>query len=244
MFLQPMLAVIPARGGSKGLPGKNIRFLAGLPLIVHSIRCAKLCPGIDRTIVSTDSAEIAAVARENDGDVPFLRPADLASDQAAMEPVLQHALRFVEEQEHRRYESLLLLDPTSPCRLPSDISSAIGRLDADPTADGVIGVSLPEFSPYWHCVLERDGYLAFLMPGAERVTRRQDLPKVYRINGMLYVWRRDYLLAANNSLLAGRLLLHEVPESRAFNIDNLDEFERAALMIREKRVRLPWLESR
>ncbi len=156
--IHPMLCVIPARGGSKGLPGKNIRPLGGLPLISHSIRCAALCPAIDRCVVSTDSEEIAAVARAHGGNTPFSRPPELATDTTPMLSVLQHALRTMEELDGRRYEALLLLDPTSPGRLPSDIALAGTLLESDPIADGVVGVSRPEFNPFWHCVIEKDGY--------------------------------------------------------------------------------------
>src|SRR6476659_10209617 len=113
-----VLAVVPARGGSKGLPGKNIRPLAGLPLLAHSLRAAALVPSVTRCIVSTDSPEIAAVARGAGGDVPFDRPTELAADETPMAPVLRHALAFVEEHEGAAYDYLLLLDPTSPVRRP------------------------------------------------------------------------------------------------------------------------------
>lgn len=242
MSIRPILAVVPARGGSKGLPGKNIRLLAGLPLIVHSIRCANLCPEVDRLVVSTDSEAIAAVAREHGADVPFLRPAELASDTAPMQGVLQHALREMERLDGRAYGSLLLLDPTSPGRLPGDVAKAVQLLESDPLADGVVGVSQPEFNPYWHCVVNRGGYMSPLIEGPGRFERRQDVPPVYRINASLYLWRRDYLLALEGSWMEGKYRMIEVAESRSIHIDEIDEFDRADLMIREGLVRLPWLE--
>lgn len=238
-----LLCVIPARGGSKGLPGKNIRPLAGLPLIAHSIRCAALCPEIDRCIVSTDSEEIAEIARAHGASTPFLRPADLASDTAPMLGVLKHALATLETLDGRRYETLLLLDPTSPGRLPADIVAAVGLLNGDPAADGVVGVSRPEFSPYWHCVVEREGYMVPLMPGASEYVRRQDVPDVFRINASLYVWRRDFLLGATGSWMNGKLRMYEIPECRAVHIDDADEFARAELMVRHGLIRFPWLED-
>ncbi|HAR97323.1 MAG TPA: acylneuraminate cytidylyltransferase family protein [Syntrophus sp. (in: bacteria)] len=243
MTVRPLLCVIPARGGSKGLPGKNIRPLAGLPLIAHSIRCAAMSPVIDRTIISTDSEEIAAVARANGGETPFMRPAELASDTAPMLGVLQHALTEAERVDGRRYEALLLLDPTSPGRLPEDISKAEAMLEADAGADGVVGVSRPEFNPLWHCVVEQDGYMAPLIAGAGKFTRRQELPDVFRINATLYLWRRDYLLGVKSSWMDGRLRLLEVPEARAIHIDDADEFARADLMVLHGLVRFPWLEN-
>src|SRR5262249_10695504 len=134
------LAVIPARGGSKGVPGKNIRTLSSLPLIAHSLRLAALCPEIDRTVVSTDSDAIAEVARAEGGDVPFLRPAALARDETPMLPVLRHALDALDPHSEI-YTRLLLLDPTSPGRLPEDVARAHVLLAAESDADGVVAVS-------------------------------------------------------------------------------------------------------
>ena len=144
-----MLAVIPARGGSKGLPGKNTRRLFGLPLIVHSIRAAELTPAITRCVVSTDSEEIAAVARSFGGEAPFLRPAELAGDDAPMAPVVRHALEWCEADEGVPYDAVLLLDPTSPARVPEQLAEATRRLAAHPELDGVISVSEPTFNPVW-----------------------------------------------------------------------------------------------
>jgi len=242
MTLSPMLAVIPARGGSKGLPGKNVRPFAGLPLIAHSIRFAALVPRIDRCIVTTDSEEIAGVAREYGGEVPFLRPAELAQDDTPMWPVLQHALRELERRDARRYQSLLLLDPTSPGRLPDDVSRAIQMLDADPQAVGVVAVSEPPFNPRWVCVEERNGYLAHAFESAGGYTRRQDVPKVYRVNALLYLWRRQHVLGSPDPRwddAPHRML--PVPEERAVHIDELRDFEHGELLVREGLIRFPWL---
>jgi CMP-N,N'-diacetyllegionaminic acid synthase len=237
-----LLAVIPARGGSKGLPGKNIRPLAGLPLIVHSIRLAQLCPAIARTIVSTDSADIAQIAREAGTETPFVRPAELAADTTPMWPVLKHALAFVENEEGEAYGYLLLLDPTSPGRLPEDVAGALQRLQADPAADGIIGVSQPDFNPIWHCVIDRNGWMTNLIEAGDRFPRRQDVPPVYRINASLYIWRAGFVRREPDNWRRGKLLMYEVPEARAIHIDELAEFEKADLLIRNGLVRLPWLE--
>ncbi len=237
-----MLAVIPARGGSKGLPGKNIRPLAGLPLIAHSIRCAALCPEITRTVVSTDSDEIADVARANGASVPFRRPPELAQDASAMWDVIQHALRETERVDGVRYESVLLLDPTSPGRLPADVSQAAALLDAPGDCDGVVAVSEPDFNPYWHSVVDVDGYMRDLFPQARTFERRQDVPIVYRINGALYLWRRSLVTECAN-WRDGRHRMLVIPESRALHFDELEQFELAELRIRHGRLRLPWLEE-
>ncbi len=236
-----MLAVIPARGGSKGLPGKNVRPLGGLPLIAHSIALSRMCAGIRRTVISTDSPEIALVARQFGGDVPFMRPASLAQDDTPMWPVVQHALDTIERAEGRPYGYVLLLDPTSPGRLPEHVDAALKRLQDTPAADGIVGVSQPDFNPLWHCVVERDGLMADLIPGADRYVRRQEVPTVFRINATLYIWRAAFVRRAHDWRAEGRNLMFEVPESHAIHIDTADEFARADALIRYGAVRLPWL---
>lgn len=238
-----LLAVIPARGGSKGLPGKNIKPFAGLPLIAHSILFAKLCPEIDRCVVSTDAADIAEVARRAGGEAPFLRPAALAGDGTPVWPVLRHALAWAEQEERAPYEFLLLLDPTSPGRQPRDVSGSLRRLLDAPAADGVIGVSRPDFHPIWHSVIERDGWMADLHPEGATVTRRQGLPTVYRINGSLYLWRTAFVrrLKEGHWRRDGKHLLYEIPERRAMSIDTADEFERAEVLVTSGLVTFPWL---
>lgn len=236
------LAIIPARGSSKGLPGKNLRPLAGLPLIAHSILFAKLCPEIDRCIVSTDNEEIAAVARRYGADVPFLRPAELATDETPMWPVVQHALHETELRESQRLDSVLLLQPTAPCRQPDDVTRAIAMLAEDQNAVGVVAVSEPEFNPRWVCVEEQKGYMRQAFLSGATYARRQDVPPVYRINGLLYVWRRDHMLKAATPQyeeVPHRMLI--VPELRAGDIDTERDLLMIELLIREGLIRLPWL---
>jgi CMP-N,N'-diacetyllegionaminic acid synthase len=243
MSVRPVLAVIPARGGSKGLPGKNIRSFAGLPLIAHSIRLARLCHEIDRCIVSTDSEQIAAVAREHGAEVPFLRPNELAEDTTPTWPVLQHALREVEAREDRRFETLLLLDPTSPGRIPEDITRALEMLKTVPRAVGVVAVSEPHFNPRWTCVEERGGLMVQSFPDVKSYIRRQDAPPTYRINAVLYLWRRDHVLTKDeHGMFTQPHLMLRVPEERAIHIDSLSDFRIAELLVREGLVTFPWLQ--
>lgn len=242
--LYPLLAVIPARGGSKGLPGKNIIPLAGLPLIAHSIRLAALCKEIDCCVVSTDSEEIAAVARSYGADVPFLRPPELAQDDTPMWPVLQHALRETENRLDMQFGSLLLLQPTSPGRLPEDVTRAVAILSTDPAAVGVVAVSEPAFNPRWSCVAKCDGYLKSLFSDSTQYVRRQDAPAVFRINGLLYLWRRDHVLNAAAPLYddAPHCML-VVPEIRAGDVDTPHDLAMIELLVREGLIQLPWLTS-
>lgn len=237
------LAVIPARTGSKGLPGKNVRPFAGVPLIAHTILFAKGCPQVTRCIVSTDSSSIADVARQFGAEVPFLRPEALAQDDTPLWPVLRHALAMAEAEDGQPYDELLLLDPTSPARTIEDVTGALRRLHEAPSADGVVSVSRPEFNPVWHCVVEQDGWMADLIPGGGRITRRQDAPVVYRINGALYIWRTRFLRAAQPSWRTGRHVIYEIPESRAISIDTLEAFERAELLVKSGMIAFPWMQG-
>jgi CMP-N,N'-diacetyllegionaminic acid synthase len=244
LSLRPILAVIPSRGGSKGLPGKNILLFAGLPLIAHSVRLAALCPEIDRCIVSTDSEQIAAVARQHGADVPFLRPPELAQDDTPMWPVLQHALREVERQTGMQFGSLLLLDPTSPGRTPGDVTEALRILESDPHAAGVVAVSEPAFNPRWVCVEEVGKYMKQLVPQTHSYVRRQDVPPAYRVNALLYLWRRDHVMnedAPRFYEIPHRILV--VPEERAIHIDEPRDFALAELLVREGFVKFPWLST-
>lgn len=226
MSISPILAVIPARGGSKGLPGKNIRPLGKLPLIGYAVKCALHSPEIARTICTTDSEEIADIARQMGAEVPFMRPPELAQDTSAMWPVIQHALTRASKHYQTDFQSVILLDPTSPGRTPEDISQAVAQLAADPSADGVIGVSEPDFNPIWHCVIESNGYMQDLIPDGRNYTRRQDLPSVYRINASLYLWRAEFVRTATN-WRDGKSLLHIIPESRAVHVDTPEDFAHA-----------------
>ena len=237
-----MLAIIPARSGSKGLPGKNIRSFAGHPLIAHSIFMAKMCPAISRIVVSTDDPKIAEVARDYGAEVPFLRSKELSRDDTPMWPVIRHALKILEEKSSQKYDMVLLLDPTSPGRTPEDVEKALARLEAAPQADGIIGVSQPEFNPIWHCVVEKEGWMTNLIEEGGQYTRRQDLPTVYRINASLYIWRASFIRTEEKEWRKnGKHLIHEIPESRAIHIDDLHEFERAEMLIRKNFISLPWI---
>ena len=239
-----LLAVVPARAGSQGLPGKNIRPFCGLPLIAHSILFARQCSEIDRLIVSTDSSQIARVAQDYGAEVPFVRPPELARSDTPMWPVLRHALHTLEQQESILFEYLLLLDPTSPARETVDVQEALRRLTQDPDAAGILTVSQPSFNPIWHCVINRNGYMADLLEGGETFHRRQDVPPVYRINGSLYIWRTDFMRKQEAGWRGrGKHLLLEIPDVRAMSIDDLQQFEQAEAMVKAGLVTLPWLDG-
>jgi N-acylneuraminate cytidylyltransferase len=231
------LALIPARGGSKGLPRKNIRDLAGLPLLEHSVRLAGLCPDVSRIVVTTDDAEIASVARAAGAEV-LERPAELARDDTPTWPVVRHALDAV----GGRSELVLLLEPTSPTRLPEDVAAAHALLAAHPDADGVVAVSEPRFNPIWECVTTAaDGVIEHLFAGGDRFERRQNVPRALRINGLLYLWRAEFVRRETERWLRGRHMPLEVPELRAISIDDEAELQLATALLAAGLVSLPWL---
>ena len=235
-----ILCIIPARAGSKGLPGKNIRELAGLPLIVHSLECAKLCPSISRTVVSTDGVEIAELVKRHGGEVPFLRPESLAADSSATLPVLQHSLEFIENEEGTPYDFVVLFEPTGPTRLPEDIQKAVTLIESSAEIDAVVTVSEPHFSPYWHFTEDQDGFGKLLFEKERVYTRRQDLPKTYFINGLVYVFRRNFLKTTKD-WTQGRIRLLPTPTERVVNIDTLQEFKIAEVLLESGLINLPWL---
>jgi CMP-N-acetylneuraminic acid synthetase len=184
-----VLGIVPARGGSKGLPGKNIRLLAGKPLLEYTAEAARASRVIDRLILSTDSAEIAEVGRRAGLEVPFLRPSTLAADDTPMVPVLEHAVAAL-GQEGWVADIIVLLQPTSPLRRPEHIRAAVTML-CETDADSVVTVvEVPRhFSPDYVMRVEGGRLIPFLPEGA-RVTRRQDARPAYARDGTVYAcWR-------------------------------------------------------
>jgi N-acylneuraminate cytidylyltransferase len=224
------------------LPSKNIRQFVGLPLIAHSILFARMCPEINRCIVSTEAQEIANVARSFGAEVPFMRPTELAQDNSPLFPVLRHALREM-EKAGSYYDFVALLDPTSPAREPKDVSCALNLLKNTPSADGVVSVSRPHFNPIWHCVINRHGWMTDLIPEGSQFDRRQDVPSVYHINGALYIWRAQFVRKHETSWRQNsKYLMYEIPELRAMSIDSLDEARSAELMVNGGLIKFPWAE--
>lgn len=223
-----VLAVIPARGGSKGLPGKNIRPLLGKPLLAHSVALASMLGSTVRCIVSTDDADIAAAAVAAGADVPFIRPAELANDTAPMSVVLRHALAAMEDIDGAPYDMVLLLDPTSPTRTPELVNQAIQTLSVNEELDGVVAVSEPFFNPAWvgvKPVSEGSLELQRYSPDGTGVVRRQDVSRFLRINGSFYVWRAEFIRRLEKSWFdEGRHGYVEIPETHAFSIDDEKEF--------------------
>lgn len=180
-----MLVIIPARGGSKGVPGKNLKKLNGKPLVQYTIEAAKEIFKNENILLSTDDAEIKNLAEDLGLDVPFLRPAHLASDNSGMYEVLLHALDFVESQG-RKYETIVLLQPTSPFRTSQHILEAIELYNNSGELDMVTSVKETKANPYY--LLKEENSEGFLESSkAGFFVRRQDCPKVWELNGAVYV---------------------------------------------------------
>jgi len=211
-----VLAVIPARGGSKGVPGKNIRPAGGMPLIGWTIEAARGSMHLDRIILSSDDPAIISVARDMGCDVPFVREAGLAKDDTPGIDVVLDAL-----QRCPGYEWVVLLQPTSPLRTAQDIDSAIERcLNAG--APSCVSVCAAQESPYWMFTLDDGAHLSPLLPG-ETIARRQDLPPVYLLNGAIYVARTEWLLE-QCSFLTRETVAYEMPLGRSLDIDTEEDF--------------------
>lgn len=209
---RPVLAIIPARGGSKGVPGKNMRIVHGKPLIEWTIQAAKASKYIDRIVVSSDDDAIIDAARTAGADVPFKRPADLATDTATSIDVALHALDLLPG-----FQVVVLLQPTSPLRLSMDIDAAL-ELCQRTDSPACASVTEAEQSPYWMFRVGERGRLKPVLADGPAVSRRQDLPDVYVLNGAIYVadctWLRQ-----TRSFLGPETVGYVMPESRSIDID-------------------------
>ena len=217
------IGFIFARGGSKGVPGKNVKLLAGLPLIAHSIQVAKNCPSLGRVIVSTDDEQIAAVARNFGAEVPFMRPAELATDTAPEWHAWRHAIEWA-QREIGKFDAFVSLPATSPFRNVTDVEACVDILREDPHADAVITVKAAERSPYFNMVsLDEQGYAGLVCKPAGSISRRQDAPAVYDITTVAYAVRPEFIQGANR-LFDGNIRTVTVPAERALDIDTPYDF--------------------
>lgn len=221
------IATICARGGSKGLPGKNIRPFAGKPLIVHSIEQALACARIDGVYVSTDDEAIAAIARAAGATVPFLRPAALAQDATPKLPVIEHLVQHL-EQGGAVIDRIVDLQPTSPLRERADIDAALA---ACPDAPLTVSVREAADNPYFNLV-EPDAHGWLQLSKGLGNTRRQDAPPVYALNGSIYVWQRRALAqAATQGLWSVQVGKYLMPRWKSVDIDDLEDFEYAEWLL-------------
>lgn len=224
------VAFIFARGGSKGLPGKNIRPLAGKPLIAWSIEHARSVKRIERVIVSTDSEEIAAVARDFGAEVPFMRPAELAGDDSPEWLAWRHALAFLQETEGALPTAMLSVPTTAPLRLPIDLETCLDEFSKG-DADMVITVSEAHRNPWFNMVKQNpDGTVGLVIAPESGITRRQDAPAVFDMATVAYVARPQFVMQQMGTF-NGRVRAVKVPVERAIDIDTLFDFELAEFLI-------------
>lgn len=223
-----ILAVIPARGGSKGIPGKNIRHLGGIPLLAWSLDAARSADSIEEIIISTEDTEIAAVAASLGAEPLFLRPADLAADHTPTLPVLQHILeRFADSG--RNFDAICLLQPTSPFRPPGFVEAAIQKF-LNSGADSLISVrKVPdEFNPHWIFEEGESGFLRLATGEDSIIPRRQELPPAYQRDGSVYLTKAEVIME-QNSLYGKKITWLENTSAIHVNLDlpsDWDEAER------------------
>ena len=231
------IAFIFARGGSKGLPGKNIRHLGGKPLIAWSIELALAVNRLERVIVSTDSEEIAAVAREYGAEVPFIRPAEMARDNSPEWLAWRHALNYFRESTGALPEVMVSVPATAPLRHALDIENCLDEYEKG-DAEMVITVTEAHRSPYFNMVKANlDGTVGLVNPSQSTIARRQDAPVVYDMATVCYVANPEFVMT-HNATFEGRVKAVLVPVERAIDIDTLLDFQIAEclLNIREQKL--------
>lgn len=222
-----VLVIIPARGGSKGIPGKNTRVIFNKPLLTHAYDCAKklnsyFCVDI---VLSTDCPDIAKLGASIGLEVPFLRPASLAQDDTPMIDVIEHMVDFFVAQG-KEYNCIVLLQPTSPFRKASDVKSALSVLNENENIDSVVSVEeIPkQFSPFYLMKIEQGALLPF-MPDGYKYARRQDVPSAYSRNGQFYVFRTKTL--KNYRSIYGNKVMPYITRHPAVNLDTAEDWDQA-----------------
>lgn len=233
-------AIIPARGGSKGIPRKNIVPIAGKPLVAYSIEHALASRYIERVIVSTDDDDIAKVGTSYGAEVPFIRPAELSGDIVLDLPVFQHALAWLEEHANYKPDIIVHLRPTSPLRVAGQIDEAIELLMANPSADSVRSVSVPGQHPYRMFTVAEDGFLRPLLKTEYKepyLLRRQELPSVYWYNCVIDVTRYKTILEKQS--MTGDYILPYIMDSKlVVDIDSPTD-----LLVAEAKIRAMYSEE-
>lgn len=224
------LCTICARGGSKGVKNKNIRELAGLPLIAHSILQARESDLFDYIAVSSDSRAILDIGKQWGADFVILRPDELASDTAPKIPVIQHCVQQVEKLTGGTFDTIVDLDATSPLRLASDIQGAVALLETMQAPNVITGMPARR-SPYFNLVeLDASGFVKLSKQPEKPVNRRQDAPRCFDMNASVYVWQRETLFSGV-TLFHPTTMLYEMPEDRSIDIDSDIDFEIVKLLM-------------
>lgn len=227
-----IIAIIPARGGSKSLPHKNIRLLNGKPLIYYTITEARKSKYLQRLLVSTEDSQITEISRKYGAEV-IERPAALAQDDTPSRPVYQHVIGYLEEVENFSPDIIVVLQPTSPCRLAEDIDEAI-EIFLETDCDSVVSVCETEHPPHWMFTLEEDR-LKPIFQDWDKVTQRQAAPKTYRLNGAVYVIHRDVIMEHKKGVMGSNIRPFIMSLERSVDIDSELDLKLAELLIKKRR---------
>ncbi|GHE80942.1 acylneuraminate cytidylyltransferase family protein [Thalassotalea profundi] len=232
-MVDKILAIIPARAGSKRLPGKNSKQLCGKPLVKWTIEAAQQCESIDEIIVSTDSETIAEIAKDSGIPVPFLRPEEISGDTATAIDVVKHTIDYY-QKIGRTFDYVLWLQPTSPLRSSTNIQEAIATLKTK-SAEGVISVCECDHSPMWSNTLAQDGSMKnFLSNFVKKNPRSQALPTYYRLNGAIYIAKVEPLLAQETFFLEENLFSYVMSRESSIDIDHHLDFKLAEFLLTER----------
>jgi CMP-N,N'-diacetyllegionaminic acid synthase len=230
MMNKEILAIIPARGGSKGVPRKNVRELNGKPLIGYTIEAAKKSNKVSRVVVTTEDIEIATVSREYKAEVPYLRPDELSQDNSPTMECVLHMLNYLEKTEGYVSDYVLLLQCTSPLRNHSHINEAIDKL-LNSDYDSIVSVCEAEVNPYWANIFEGDKLKYFIEEG-RKITRRQELPNVYRMNGAIYLIKTE-VLKKQKTFEPEEVMGYIMDSYSSVDIDTEMDFKIAEAIIKE-----------
>jgi CMP-N-acetylneuraminic acid synthetase len=226
-----ILGLIPARGGSKGVKRKNIKLLGTKPLIAYTIETALQSHLIDAVVVSTDDDEIASIARENGASVPFMRPAELATDSSPSIDAIVHSVKMLAEEG---FEAVCLLQPTYPFRALNDVEDAITKFIESKVDTLISMVKVPhEYHPNWVYIARENGCVQLSTGGNEPTSRRQDLKPAYIRDGAIYLTKTSVILA-NHTLYGRTILPFEMKNSHYVNIDTPTDWERAQKHVEHK----------
>lgn len=242
--MNKFLCIIPARGGSKGLPGKNIKLINGLPLIAHTIKIALACPSINKVIVSTDDKQIARIAKEHNASVPFMRPTRLALDNSPTIECVRYTVKELNKiSKQDTYTHVIILEPTSPLRTIQDVEQGI-KLSNSPDVDTVVSVTKSDID-FSDIVTEiNDGFVKPFLNTDKLTFRRQDNPITYKLNGALFIMTIKVLFDprtiifspyGQNDYLKTKIV--KMPIERSVNINNSFDFSLAEMLMIEQEVR-------
>lgn len=220
-----MIAIIPARGGSKGLPGKNVRELHGKPLIAYTIEAAVNSQCISEVILSTDDKEIESIAIQYGVKSPFLRPPELATDDALAIDTYIYTIDLLEKMHKNKIDSFMVLQPTSPLRLSRDIDEAY-KIFTEKHADSVISYTEEAHPLAWHKIIEKDGSFSNISEG--KLMNRQATQKTYYPNGAIYIFKTS--LIRNRQYYSKNSFAYIIPRNRSVDIDTIDDFKYAEFL--------------